>query len=87
MDGGNAENAGAIFGRLRHLLPPAGEGKTARLPEIDATGEAHTIRFAGSGAEVNAFLAELESIARVLELARSGTAALERGEAVLMPAA
>src|SRR4051794_21215679 len=26
MDGGNAENAGAIFGRLRHLLPPAGEG-------------------------------------------------------------
>ncbi|HZX91543.1 MAG TPA: acetolactate synthase small subunit, partial [Rudaea sp.] len=54
---------------------------------IDATGEAHTIRFAGSGAEVNAFLVELESIARVLELARSGTAALERGESVLMPAA
>ena len=53
---------------------------------IDATGGAHTIRFAGSGVEVNAFLAELESIARVLELARSGTAALERGEAVLMPA-
>ena len=54
---------------------------------IDVTGEAHTIRFAGSGSEVNAFLAELESITRVLELARSGTAALERGDAVLMPAA
>jgi hypothetical protein len=27
MDGGNVENAGAIFGRLRHLLPPAEEEK------------------------------------------------------------
>jgi acetolactate synthase-1/3 small subunit len=45
------------------------------------------VRFAGSSGEVNAFLAELESVARVLELARSGTAALERGRAVLMPAA
>jgi acetolactate synthase-1/3 small subunit len=46
-----------------------------------------TIRFAGNGAEVNAFLAELEAVSRVLEIARSGTAALERGAAVLMPAA
>ena len=53
----------------------------------DTSGDTHTIRFAGSGSEVNAFLAELGSLARVLELARSGTAALERGEAVLMPAA
>jgi acetolactate synthase small subunit len=29
----------------------------------------------------------LETVSRVLELARSGTAALERGAAVLMPAA
>jgi acetolactate synthase I/III small subunit len=53
----------------------------------DTSGNTQTIRFAGSGSEVNTFLAELGSLARVLELARSGTAALERGEAVLMPAA
>lgn len=53
----------------------------------DSDGVTCTIRFAGSSAEVNAFLAELESVSRVLEIARSGTAALERGEAVLMPAA
>jgi len=33
MDGGNAENAGAIFGRLRHLLPARGEKeKRGQLP-------------------------------------------------------
>jgi len=52
----------------------------------DSDGITCTIRFAGSSAEVNAFLAELESVARVLEIARSGTAALERGAAVLMDA-
>ena len=50
-------------------------------------GSTCTIRFAGSSAEVNAFLNELESVSRIREIARSGTAALERGEAVLMPAA
>ena len=53
----------------------------------DTDDLACTIRFAGSSDEVNAFLAELESVSRVLEIARSGTAALERGAAVLMPAA
>jgi acetolactate synthase-1/3 small subunit len=53
----------------------------------DCDGVACTIRFAGSSAEVTAFLVELETVSRVLELARSGTAALERGAAVLMPAA
>ena len=53
----------------------------------DSDGTNCTIRFAGSSGEVNAFLAELESVSRVLEIARSGTAALERGAAVLMPAA
>jgi len=52
----------------------------------DSDGITCTIRFAGSSAEVNAFLAELESVARVLEIARSGTAALERGADVLMVA-
>ena len=53
---------------------------------FDTAGSASTIRFVGTGRQVNAFLEELESVAHILELARSGTAALERGEAVLMPA-
>jgi len=53
----------------------------------DSDGTTCTIRFAGSSGEVSTFLGELESVARVLEVARSGTAALERGRAVLMPAA
>jgi len=53
----------------------------------DGDGTTYTIRFAGSSGEVSTFLGELESVARVLETARSGTAALERGAAVLMPAA
>ena len=62
-------------------------GRHAGALLFDTDAATYTIRFAGSSGEVNAFLAELESVARVLELARSGTAALERGRAVLMPAA
>ena len=72
-----------------------GAGEAAALREcvlrhagaqlFDTSGTASTIRFVGTGSQVNAFLEELESVAHVLELARSGTAALERGEAVLMP--
>jgi acetolactate synthase-1/3 small subunit len=62
-------------------------GRHAGALLSDTDDATYTIRFAGSSGEVNAFLAELESVARVLELARSGTAALERGRAVLMPAA
>ena len=51
--------------------------------ESDAT---RTIQFTGSGAEINAFLIELSSVARVLELARSGTAALDCGDRVLAQA-
>jgi acetolactate synthase-1/3 small subunit len=62
-------------------------GRHAGALLSDSDGASCTIRFVGSSGEVNAFLAELESVTRVLELARSGTAALERGRAVLMPAA
>jgi acetolactate synthase-1/3 small subunit len=62
-------------------------GRHAGALLSDTDDATYTVRFAGSSGEVNAFLAELESVARVLELARSGTAALERGRAVLMPAA
>jgi acetolactate synthase I/III small subunit len=54
---------------------------------LDEAGNTRTVQLTGTGAEVNAFLAELSAIARVLELVRSGTAALESGAAVLAPPA
>ena len=53
---------------------------------LDETETTRTVQLTGAGGEVNAFLAELSSIARVLELVRSGTAALERGPGVLTSA-
>jgi len=53
----------------------------SRAQVIDISAGVRTIEFTGDGAEVNAFLADLTQIGRVLELARSGTAALERGAA------
>jgi acetolactate synthase-1/3 small subunit len=50
---------------------------------LDETGQTRTVQLTGTGAEVNAFLAELTALAPVLELVRSGTAALARGEALL----
>lgn len=50
---------------------------------LDETDTTRTVQLTGSGAEVNAFLAEIGTTARVLELVRSGTAALERGVSVL----
>ena len=58
-----------------------------RATILDETETTRTVQLAGSGAEVNAFIAALETIASVLELVRSGTAALERGAAVLAPPA
>jgi len=50
---------------------------------LDETDTTRTVQLTGSGAEVNAFLAEISATARILELVRSGTAALERGVSVL----
>lgn len=50
---------------------------------LDETEHSRTVQLTGTGAEVNAFLAEIGEVARVLELVRSGTAALERGDTVL----
>jgi len=50
---------------------------------LDASGCTRTLQFAGDAAHVSAVLADLGAVADVLEIARSGTAALERGEAVL----
>jgi len=54
---------------------------------LDINSGVRTVEFTGTGAEVNVFLAELVGVARILELARSGTAALEPGRAVLAPSA
>jgi len=50
---------------------------------LDETGNSRTVQLTGTGAEVNAFLTELSGLGRVLELVRSGTAALQAGERVL----
>jgi len=54
---------------------------------LDKSESTRTIQFAGTGARVSDFLAQLTSVASIIEIARSGTAALDRGEAVLAPAA
>ena len=51
----------------------------ARALLIDETQTERTIQFTGTGAELNAFLSELAIASRILELARSGTAALDSG--------
>jgi len=53
---------------------------------LDKSEFTRTIQFAGTGARVNDFLAQLTAVANIIELARSGTAALDRGEAALAPA-
>ena len=50
---------------------------------IDENQDIRTIQFAGPGSVVDAFLGELSAVSSLIELARSGTAALERGGALL----
>jgi len=50
---------------------------------FDEGESTRTIQFTGTGVELNAFLSELGATAHILELARSGTAALDCGERVL----
>lgn len=58
-----------------------------RAMVLDETVTTRTVQFTGTGAEVNDFLAELSALVRVLELVRSGTAALQAGAEVLAPPA
>jgi len=53
-----------------------------RAQVIDISAGVRTLEFTGNGAEVNEFLADLGQVGRVIELARSGTAAAERGAAL-----
>ncbi|HMM68427.1 MAG TPA: acetolactate synthase small subunit [Dokdonella sp.] len=50
---------------------------------LDASGDTRTLQFTGRGSHIGAVLSELTGITSILELARSGTAALERGHNVL----
>ena len=50
---------------------------------FDEGESTRTIQFTGTGMELNAFLSELGATAQILELARSGTAALDCGERLL----
>ena len=54
---------------------------------LDKSEATRMIQFAGTGARVNDFLVQLTAVANIVEIARSGTAALDRGAAMLAPAA
>lgn len=50
---------------------------------LDESATTRILQFTGSGAHISAVLAALGEITIILELARSGTAAIERGASVL----
>lgn len=50
---------------------------------LDESDNTRMIQLAGTGAEVDKFIAEVSKLTKVLELVRSGVAALERGHSVL----
>ena len=50
---------------------------------LDESENTRMIQLAGAGAEVDKFIVEISRIAKVLELVRSGVAALECGRSVL----
>ena len=54
-----------------------------RAQVLDISAGVRTAEFSGDGAEVDAFLADVGRVGDVLEIARSGTAAIERGTSVL----
>jgi acetolactate synthase-1/3 small subunit len=54
-----------------------------RAQVLDISAGVRTAVFSGDGAEVDAFLADVGRVGDVLEIARSGTAAIERGTSVL----
>jgi acetolactate synthase I/III small subunit len=50
---------------------------------LDESENTRMIQLAGTGPEVDAFVAEIGKVARILELVRSGVAAMERGHNVI----
>jgi acetolactate synthase-1/3 small subunit len=68
-------------GRVQHIA--ACVRRHPRALFFDEGESTRTIQITGTGAELDAFLTELGATARILEMARSGTAALDCGERVL----
>ena len=54
---------------------------------LDESQNTRTVQVTGTGLEVNDFIKEVQGVVRVLEVVRSGVAAIEPGHAVLAPAA
>jgi acetolactate synthase I/III small subunit len=50
---------------------------------LDEAEGTRTLQFTGTGSHIGAVLNDLAACTKILELARSGTAALERGDAIL----
>ncbi len=54
-----------------------------RATVLDGTDNTRILQLAGTGAEIDAFITELSGIGNVLELERSGVAAMSRGRTIL----
>jgi acetolactate synthase-1/3 small subunit len=54
-----------------------------RVTVLDGSDNTRMLQLAGTGAEVDAFVAEIATIATIIEMVRSGVAALTRGHQVL----
>jgi acetolactate synthase-1/3 small subunit len=50
---------------------------------LDESQDTRMVQFSGNAAEIDAFVAEIGKVARVLELVRSGVAAMQCGSAVM----
>lgn len=74
---------------VKVLASDANPASIARFTELnfgiilDESESTRVLQFTGRGSHISAVLAELDGIATILELARSGTAAIERGSSVL----
>lgn len=67
-------------GSARAVVDCARRHRALILDESEST---RTIQLAGTGIEIDAFVAEIARIAPVLELVRSGVAALARGQEIM----
>lgn len=54
-----------------------------RVAVLDGSDSTRMLQLAGTGAEVDAFIAEISGMTTVLEMVRSGVAAMARGKHVL----
>lgn len=67
-------------GNAREVVDCARRHRALILDESEHT---RTVQLAGSGVEIDAFVAEISRVSKVLELVRSGVAALSRGHQVM----